>query len=132
MAQQMKWGGEVFDLVTSPTFEEMSVIERAARCGWDGLSSMEAAAGMVLVTLRRRGIILGWDDVVKLEPAQILASDAGPDPTPAADSPAAPAPVAPAKPSTTRRTRATGSRAAAPAGSPAPARRSKRSSTATS
>ena len=159
MAQQVRWGDQTFDLVQSPTFEEMSVIERAAGCGWDGLSSMEAAAGMVLVSLRRQGVILGWRDVLQLEPAQILVTDVGPDPTRAAESPAAPAPAAATlaalkdrenrtvlaaggvpgeapegtvKVRRPRATKGTGSRAAAPSGNPARASRSKRSSTATS
>jgi len=132
--KMVRWDGERWPLVESPTFEEMSVIERGAGAGWDALSSIEVSAGMVLVTLRRHGVILAWADVLQLEPGQVLEiGEREPDPTPAGDVPASPVLAGPAAEAATRSTAGTRSRRAAPAGSPTkPPRRSRTGSTATS
>ena len=95
MRYRIRWDGEVYDVVTNPTVEEQSAFERALGMGWSKLTETERGAAFFSITLRRKGIILSWDDVKRMslddfveevpEPAD------EPDPTPAAE-PAAPAP----------------------------------------
>lgn len=79
MAKRIRWDGRVLDLVEDATFEEMATVERGAKCGWGKLTNMESAAGMVMITLRRGGVILTWPEVLALKPSELSVDDADAD-----------------------------------------------------
>lgn len=77
---KLRWDGEIFDIEKKPTFEEMSMIERQAGCGFGDLTSIEQGAATMLITLRRRGILLGWQDMLKMSPADLIVEVDAPEP----------------------------------------------------
>jgi hypothetical protein len=59
----LKWSEDRdFEMVANPTFEEVEVVERQMKAGWDTLSAVGVTRAHVLITLRRQGIILRWKD----------------------------------------------------------------------
>lgn len=67
MGHRLKWtDGREFDLVSALTFEEQATVERQAKCGWSTLGEALTGMAFCLITLRRNGIILQWDDMLTM------------------------------------------------------------------
>jgi hypothetical protein len=71
----LSWDGREFPFIDRPSFEEVSIIERQAKRGWSDLGDTLATAALMLITLRRAGIILSWDAMLALSPADFSLSD---------------------------------------------------------
>jgi hypothetical protein len=72
----------VFDVVERPTFAEFSWIERQSGVPSEAMTSSEKGASIALLTLRRHGVMLTWNDIVQMSPVDFDYIDEAPDPTP--------------------------------------------------
>lgn len=61
---RFKFDGDEYELVESMLFAESSWIERQSKTPASKLTDTEQLAGQILVTLRRRQVMLTWDDIM--------------------------------------------------------------------
>lgn len=61
-----------YELVERPTFGECAWVERQAKTGFDEMFSMTKMAAITLISLRRGGTMLSWEDMENLSPADIV------------------------------------------------------------
>lgn len=65
---QIRYDGTVYDFVRRPTFGEIDMIEHQAKRAFEAMSETLQTAASILLTLRRNGIVVTWDDVMVMSP----------------------------------------------------------------
>lgn len=91
---RFKFDGNEYDLVERPLFAEGAWVEDQAKRGLDDMYGSTRMAALVLISLRRAGVMLTWPEMMQLEMTSIEVipgeAPAEPDPqTPGADGEAA-------------------------------------------
>ena len=113
--------GQTFDLVERPLFGELIWAEKESGISWSDMGAMGKQAVVVLLSLRRAGVMLTWQDIANLSPADFdsepAAVVAAVDGVPAPAVEAAPAVVPPTPPAES----AAAAAVVLPVTSPAPA-----------
>jgi hypothetical protein len=78
----LKWDGREFPLVEKPTFGEVAWVEKNAGRGWSDMGEALSSMACMLLTLRRGQVMLTWEDMLALSPADFDVDDeADADPT---------------------------------------------------
>lgn len=57
-----------FELVEKPLVPELAMIERAAGCAITDLTPVEQLTASTLISLRRAGVALTWEDILAIPP----------------------------------------------------------------
>jgi hypothetical protein len=85
---RFRYEGKEYDLVEAPLFAEFSWIEKQSGCALSALGETLQLAGIVLISLKRAGVHVSWEDMMAtpMSAVQMLDDDAPvsePGPSPA-------------------------------------------------
>ena len=62
---RFKWDNREFEQVESPLFAEIFWVEKQTKTDWDDMTSSERKLGVLLLSLRRGGVMLQWADTAE-------------------------------------------------------------------
>lgn len=82
------YNGKPYEIVQRPTFGEIEWVEKQAKQGFDEMGGLTKMAALVLLSVRRAGVPMTWQEVRELSPAdiQVERDEAELDPTAAGSS----------------------------------------------
>jgi hypothetical protein len=70
--RRFTFDGNTYEMLARPLYPEVAWVERQAGIGIEDMVSVEQTRSLMLLSLRRAGVLLTWEDFEQLSPADFV------------------------------------------------------------